>query len=212
MVRMSAERSVGSISPNTSTFATADPRAERTRRAILMAIGTLMAQRTAQVTVGDIVRVAGISRSSFYAHFSSLDELAAEYLRLQLVEISAEETSAPDAPEPDSGASAARRGYSSLMAHMADNYPLYSSVLELPLSRSVYDDIVQAYARRVVDSLVARRGVPASVDTDVATMYLAGGTLTLIRAWMSGLLDVSDDELVEQLVELLPVWLLEPPD
>ena len=184
---------------------THDPRAERTRGLILTAIRTLIAQPAASVSVAEIVRLAGISRSSFYAHFASLDVLAAELLQAQFADIG---SAGLDLRPARVGESAARFGYGRLVAHMVENFPLYASVLELPLTRSAHDQIIDAYATRMLESVLV---FDENVNAELVTTYVAGGALTLIGAWMRGHLDVSDDELVDQLVALLPGWLLDSP-
>jgi len=186
-----------------------DPRAERTRQLIFTAIRTLIADQSVSVSVPDIVRIAGISRSSFYAHFASLDVLAAEYLRAQFTGLN-EGHLTPAAPLA-LGENAARVGYTRLVAHMVENFPLYASVLALPLTRSAHDQIVDAYATQMLTSVLSAESVPTDVNAELVTTYVAGGALTLISAWMRGQLDVSDDDLVNQLVALLPSWVLEPP-
>jgi AcrR family transcriptional regulator len=183
-----------------------DPRAERTRQLIFTAIRTLIADQSASVSVPDIVRIAGISRSSFYAHFASLDVLAAEYLRAQFTDLG----SAHLRNGLAEGENAARVGYARLVAHMVENFPLYATVLALPLTRSAYDQIVDAYATQMLESVLISDSVPNDVNVELVTTYIAGGALTLISAWMRGQLDVSDDDLVDQLVSLLPAWVLEP--
>jgi len=191
-------------------WSTHDPRAERTRQLIFTATRSLMADPTASVSVADIVRTAGISRSSFYAHFASLDILAAELLRVQFAQISADGLNLRG-DDPSEGRSAARVGYARLVGHMLENFPLYSSVAELPLTRSAFDQIVDAYASRMLQSVFEGEVVPPQVDAELVTTYVAGGALTLISAWMRGHIDVSDDELVDQLVTLLPEWLIDSP-
>jgi AcrR family transcriptional regulator len=189
---------------------TADPRAARTRQMIFGAVETLMSERTSTVSVSDIVRTAGISRSSFYAHFTGLDILATDYLRSQLAEIS---QAGVELRRKDliTGMPAARIGYRRLIAHMVEHYPLYSSVLELPPTRTAHNAIVGAYAGQIVQSIEALDFVPAGVDPELVATYVAGGALTLIGAWMNGQFEASDDALVEQLASLFPTWLIEPP-
>ncbi|MDY7526760.1 MULTISPECIES: TetR/AcrR family transcriptional regulator [unclassified Cryobacterium] len=190
-----------------SAVRASDPRAERTRQAIFASVRTLMTQRVASVSVSDIVRTASISRSSFYAHFSSLDDLATGFLREQFAEIG---VSGFDLLSDDlTGAQAARVGYQRLISHIVEHYPLYSSVLDLPITRTAYDDEIEAYSRRLVESLVVLSGTPRVVHPESFATYVAGGALTLISAWMRGQLDVTDDEIVDQLVEFLPEWLVD---
>ena len=193
------------MNPAEHDRATADPRAEKTRQAIFEAVRSLISHRVASVSVSDIVRTAQISRSSFYAHFGSLDELATAFLRAQFAGIGTEA-----ADENVSGSLAARAGYTRLIGHILEHYPLYSSVLELPLTRTAFDDVVEAYSTRLLQSVFTAADVPENIDPELLTTYVAGGALTSISAWMRGRLDISDDELVEQLVGVLPVWALEP--
>jgi hypothetical protein len=44
------------------------------------------------------------------------------------------------------------------------------------------------------------------MNADVAVAYVAGGALTVISSWMRGDFDIDDDELVNELVDLLPDW------
>ena len=53
--------------------ATSDPRAARTRQAIVNAVHELAHESPASPSVSDIVRRAGVSRSSFYTQFASMD-------------------------------------------------------------------------------------------------------------------------------------------
>lgn len=54
---------------------------ERTHRKLLVAAGELfLAQGYAHVTVGDLVRAAGVSRATFYAHFASKDAVLRELM------------------------------------------------------------------------------------------------------------------------------------
>jgi AcrR family transcriptional regulator len=189
-----------------SAVRASDPRAERTRQAIFAAVRTLMAERVASVSVRDIVRTAEISRSSFYAHFSSLDDLATGFLHEQFAEIG---VAGFDLRGEDlNGADAARLGYRRLISHIVEHYPLYSSVLDLPITRTAYDDEIEAYSRRLVESLVQLSGTPRVVHPEAIATYVAGGALTLISAWMRGQLDATDDEIVDQLVGFLPEWLV----
>lgn len=204
ITRVTEQEAVDSHGPDARS---PDPRAERTRRDIVAAVERLMTEHTTAVTVSEIAKAAGVSRSSFYAHFPSLDALAAEYLVRQFDSIGA---TSVDLRREDllPAGSAARMGYRRLIEHMVEHYPFYSNVLELPLGRSVYDRIAEAYAARLRESMELLP-VPFGVDPAIVATYIAGGALTLISAWMGGALDISDDELVDQLVLQLPAWFLE---
>lgn len=106
-----------------------DPRVSRTRAALVAAVQSL-AEAEAEVSVSAIVREAGISRASFYSHFSGLDELAMSLHREAFTAIAdlvrLDKTGGPDA---------VRRSQERLVAHFAENRALYSAVAALPTSK-----------------------------------------------------------------------------
>ena len=185
-----------------------DPRAEKTRRAIFSAVESLTTAKSAPITVSDIVRTAAISRSSFYAHFSGLDDLAREYLHVQLAEARA---SVIDLIRTDAASrqDAAADGYRRLVTHMVKHYPVYASVLDLSLSRGAYDQIVHGYASLWLDSIDTLGGQSVGPRPELTATFVAGGALTLIGSTMAGRVSISDDDLVNEIVTLLPAPLLE---
>ncbi|MDJ0334078.1 MAG: TetR/AcrR family transcriptional regulator [Rhodoglobus sp.] len=187
-----------------------DPRAEHTRQLVFAAVRQVLSDRPTRVTVADIVRAAGISRSTFYAHFGSLDELAVEVLRRQFDEIG---DLGVDWRRDDMipGRAAARLGFGRLIDHIVDNFPLYSSALQTPHTRSAYDALVESYVTRLMHAVITLDTVPDDVDAKLVSTFIAGGAMTLISAWMRGQIELSDDDLVRQLVDLLPHWILESP-
>ncbi|MEO8908112.1 MAG: TetR family transcriptional regulator, partial [Microbacteriaceae bacterium] len=172
------------------------------------AVQTLASENTEALNVSDIVRVAKISRSTFYAHFSDIDELAVAFLHATFT--------APGAPVADlriageASDQTARRGYRLLVAHIVDHYSVYQSTLTLQPMRKAYDDAVAAYGRSLVRTIAETVEIPDGVRLDAVAAYAAGGAIALIREWLDGSISLSDDEIVEQLVALLPHWLLPP--
>ncbi|MBG6055695.1 AcrR family transcriptional regulator [Salinibacterium sp. CAN_S4] len=199
-------QSSGTLSSKPST----DPRAEHTRQMVFAAVRQLISDSDEPLTVADIVRVARVSRSTFYAHFGSLDDLALEVLRSQFVELGGLDV---DWRRDDllPGRAIARLGFGHLIAHIVDNLPLYSSALRTPHTRTAYDELVQSYCIRLMDSIITVGGAPENVDARLVSTFVGGGAVTLISAWMRGHIELSDDDLVRQLVDLLPPWILESP-
>ena len=185
-----------------------DPRAEKTRRAIFSAVESLTSAKNTPITVSDIVRTAAISRSSFYAHFSGLDDLAREYLHVQLAEVRA---SVALLVRTDAAGrrDAAQHSYRGLLTHMVKHYPVYESVLDLSLSRGAYDEVVHGYASLWLDSIDSLGGLPVGPRPELTATFVAGGALTLIGSTLKGRVSVSDEDLVNELTRLLPATLLE---
>lgn len=65
-----------------------DPRARRTESQILAAFDQLIAEKELKkITVTDLTKRAGISRKTFYLHYSSIDNLVDELIRIELEHI-----------------------------------------------------------------------------------------------------------------------------
>ena len=181
-----------------STETPADPRAARTRQGILAAVARLHSHDSGDISVTDIVREAKISRSSFYAHFSSLDDLAVALLRQEFASISV--PSSHDA-DPVSGL---RESYSQLVQHFSQRESIYSYALGLPLSRRAFDDVIAAYAEQVLASFEPTDSEADAIRNRLAATYVAGGTVSLLSAWIADHRDISADQLVDDLIALLP--------
>jgi AcrR family transcriptional regulator len=203
--RDAVERSAVQENPAVETIQPADPRAARTREAIFAGIETLMSSGVSRVTVRDVVRVSDVSRSSFYAHFSGLEELALAFLTRQ-IDIVGEDGIGVSRDDLASGVAAARIGYARLVGHVVQNFPLYASVLEVSSTRVAFEAAIDAYSRRLLRSVLTLGVTPVGVDVEVVVAYVAGGARTVISSWLRGEFDVDDDELVKQLVDLLPEW------
>lgn len=147
------------------------------------------------------MREAKISRSSFYAHFSSLDDLAVALLRQEFASVAA-----PNRGDTDP-ASSLRESYTRLVQHFAQRQSLYSHALGLPLSRRAFDEVIAAYADQVLATLGAPTSGAGAIRARLAATYVAGGTISLLSAWVADHHDISENELVDELIALLPPWL-----
>jgi AcrR family transcriptional regulator len=179
----------------------ADPRAARTRQVIFAAVARLHASEAGDISVSDIVREAKISRSSFYAHFSSLDDLAVALLRREFSSVDS-----PGSSDSNPG-SGLREGYTRLVHHFSQRESIYSYALGLPLSRRAFDDVIAAYADQVLASFDPPASEADGIRARLAATYVAGGTVSLLSAWVADHHDISAEQLVDELVALLPPWL-----
>ena len=188
--------------------ASGDPRVARTRQAILDAVEVLAA-RDEQITVAAIVRSAGIGRSSFYTHFSGIDELAITVLSGVFEAIGAEDLELRR-HHVVSGAEAARVAQVRLVGHLVQHRALYASMLALPFTSAVYARAVEAYAAQVRATIALLPDAPDGAMVDAVAVYTASGSLGLLAHWIRSDEPVSAPELVEQLMSLLPAWLAAP--
>lgn len=185
-----------------------DPRVARTRRAILDAVETL-ASGDEPISVAAIVRAAGIGRSSFYTHFSGIDELAVEVLGGVFRAIGAEDVELRR-NRIVSGAEAARVAQVRLVGHLVQHRALYASMLALPFTSAVYTQAVEGYAAQVRATIALLPEIPNGLTADAVAVYTASGSLGLLAHWIRSDNPVSADVLVDQLLSLVPSWLAAP--
>jgi len=185
-----------------------DPRVARTRQAILDAVETLAAGDEL-ISVAAIVRAAGIGRSSFYTHFSGIDELAVTVLSGVFQAIGAEDNELRR-HRVVSGAEAARLAQVRLVGHLVQHRALYASMLALPFTSAVFTQAVEGYAAQVRATIALLPEIPHGLSADAVAIYTASGSLGLLAHWIRSDDPVPADVLVDQLMSLVPVWLAAP--
>ena len=185
-----------------------DPRVARTRQAILDAVESLAAGDQ-PISVAAIVRAAGIGRSSFYTHFSGIDELAVTVLSGVFQAIGAEDVELRR-HRIVSGAEAARVAQVRLVGHLVQHRALYASMLALPFTSTVYTQAVEGYAAQVRATIALLPEVPHGISADAVAIYTASGSLGLLAHWIRSDDPVPADVLVDQLMSLVPAWLAAP--
>jgi AcrR family transcriptional regulator len=186
-----------------SRGASQDPRPSRTKKAIVDAVTKLAAQGK-EITVSEIVSVSGVSKSSFYSHFSSLDELAAFISRQAFAHIAQVylHRNADGAL-----AIALHEGYGSLVEHWVSNRELYAAAAAITQTRDSYLQAVSDMAAVMESVLRASPTCPPEVDPGLAARFLALATYGLLDAWVREDVVASPQQLSDQLIALTPAWL-----
>lgn len=186
-----------------------DARAVRTRQQIVEALERLTGQGT-DVTVSSIVREAGISRGTFYTHYSGLEELAVQ-LQAEVVHFLAglERTRAHLDPE---GLVRSRRdsiaeALGGVVEHYAKYRPFYAAVFSMPVSQATAKLRVEALASELHEHMSIDAVVPETVNIRMAALFIAGGWTTVITDWVLGNLKASEAEVARHMVMLVPEWL-----
>jgi len=112
----------------TRTVDLSDPRAQRTRALLLAEFERQLALHGEMPTVASLVRDAGVSRSSFYSHFTSIEELPVAAVRSALDQLGERDTEMrreDDVP----GVNVARMTYGAFFAHIAGHRHLYAALV-----------------------------------------------------------------------------------
>ncbi|MGP3911469.1 TetR/AcrR family transcriptional regulator [Nonomuraea sp. 10N515B] len=185
----------------------ADPRAQRTR-ALLLAEFERQLALTGQVpTVASLVREAGVSRSAFYCHFTSIEELGIAAVRTALDELGERDTAMRRANDL-SGASVTRMTYGAFFAHIAGHRHLYATLVAAAGDGSARDELREALVRQTQQSIEAVPGRPERLDSRRAAAFVIGGVLAVLSEWLADPDPCSPHELAEAITALMPPWLV----
>jgi AcrR family transcriptional regulator len=183
-----------------------DPRIIRTARACAQAIAELASQRpVSQITVADLADRAGVTRATFYHHYSSPLELLIQVLYADLERGHRME----EARRADGGYSATQM-LRLATGDVADHVERFKAVYQHALRDPADDGVYEALARHFTDyalAFIARSTHPdlPAASHQVIAQFVAHGFAGAIRAWLSDD-SVTKTDLVEAAVACAPVW------
>jgi AcrR family transcriptional regulator len=154
-----------------------DPRAERVRTRLREAAFALVHERPVdQMTVGDIVARAEVSRQVFYQHFRDRDDAVATAF-----------TAAFAAATADIGGADARARILRLFDFAAEHRSMYRNVVP----SAVVQRVVTAFRAELlapceeIATLAMHVVSPiASLTPGAVTRFLVGGFMEVLRSWM----------------------------
>ncbi|HSA48575.1 MAG TPA: TetR/AcrR family transcriptional regulator [Yinghuangia sp.] len=164
-----------------------DPRVHRSRSALELALLELIREHDLKgISVLTLTRKAGVNRSTFYEHYTSVDELAAGACAAMFDELIAAAMLDGALDEPAQKAALAR-----VFAHVAENALLYGALLGDGGSAQVIHHIHQRLAAAIHNNGV-RDGndewIPADdlpeMPYDPEAVFLAGALLGIILDWL----------------------------
>jgi AcrR family transcriptional regulator len=185
-----------------------DPRAQRTRRKLIGAFHAAIAESyPAAMSVAALTRAAGVNRTSFYSHFSSPEDLAIHALS-ELLDVVGEADIIRRSEHAVPAEEASRQALRDIVDFVSERRELYARVLGPGAAPRLVTAVADAFTERTMASLERIETCPPGADIRVTAQFLAGGVLGVIGAWLSDERPgCSPDELVEALVQCLPVWL-----
>ena len=174
-----------------------DPRVQRTRFAIREAFERLLETTDyTDITVSALAREAGISRKTFYAHYSSVDALLRQIVRDMLDSVVAEIEPEGTVHSPEHWTLEFSRA---LLHSMRDNSQLNSNVASclpaaemLGLAREPLLEICKREARL--------RGLPDVEGIEYYFSYYLGGLFSVYEAWETSGKGPEELELAAELI------------
>jgi AcrR family transcriptional regulator len=159
-----------------------DPRAERVRIRLRDAAFALAHERRVdEITVGDIVARAEVSRQVFYQHFRDRDDAVATAFTVAFAAATA------DMDCLDGTTCDARARILRLFDFAAEHRSMYRNIVPSAVTQRV----VSAFRAELQPACgqIARQGMPvvspiASLTPESVTRFLVGGFMEVLRSWM----------------------------
>lgn len=151
-----------------------DRRAARTRGALYDALAALIVQKDYEkITIHEILENANVGRSTFYAHFTSKDDLLAGGLsRLRTMLADGAANDAEDASRWSYSATA--------FQHVSEYRQIYYS-----LAGTHAGDVVLEALRSVIEEHVSRHGsIQWRVPRELGARHVAGTFMTIVAWWL----------------------------
>ena len=155
-----------------------DPRAERVRTRLREAAFALAHERPVdQMTVGDIVARASVSRQAFYQHFADRDDAVATAFTVAFAAATADTAVGDDA----------RARILRLFDFAAEHRSIYRNIVPSAVTQRV----VTAFREELQPAClqIAEQGMPlvspvAGLTPESVSRFLVGGFMEVLRAWM----------------------------
>ena len=155
-----------------------DPRAERVRTRLREAAFALAHERQVdQMTVGDIVARASVSRQAFYQHFTDRDDAVATAFTVAFAAATADTAVGGDA----------RARILRLFDFAAEHRSMYRNIVPSAVTQRV----VTAFRAELQPACleIAEQGMPlvspvAGLTPESVSRFLVGGFMEVLRSWM----------------------------
>ena len=179
-----------------------DPRARRTRERLVRAYVDLAKTSAGVPTVSDVVRSAGVNRSSFYAHFTDVGDLSLYLLETALAAIyEASMVSLRGGGRQDL---AVTTGSMIIDAVIENAAALRAAVRQNPaLARRQIGVAIERSTIRLMHSIAGWEDAERE-PLRLLVIYLGHGWSGVLCAWLGGDHPLSRDELLQELVALNP--------
>lgn len=160
-----------------------DPRAVRTHQVITEAALRLVREkRVEEISIAEIVKMAGVSRQAFYEHFEDRDDAVATAVR----EMSADRLRELDFRPSDN--MSVRDVMSPLLQILVEERPLYENLHLGPVQdraiQSARDALTPSCRVLAQDVCSATGEAYAEDDVEDTTRFLVGGVVEILVGWM----------------------------
>jgi len=165
----------------------------------------LSREELSSIGVAELCREAGIHRTTFYGHYESVGELAADTFAAIISAAASANPRTDDSVEQISYAYLAAA--ENVLAAVARDRRAIRSLLDSPLSLDFRGRLRAHFVEHASSAIEAMRGHHANLpdNTDVGAAFVAGGIVSVIELWAHT--DSNDSaEFAARMYRSMPSW------
>jgi AcrR family transcriptional regulator len=165
-----------------------DRRVRRSRAALTSAFNRLVLERGYEtLAVADVARLADVGRSTFYEHYAGLDDLLVQSLGRQFAVLA--QGSLGAVPNP---------AMTGMLLHVWENRRMASALLTGDASRGLQALLTEQF-EAALSGMPTKTGTDEAFRTKLLAIQFAAGHFAVLRAWLSGRLSASAEQMAEAL-------------
>lgn len=173
-----------------------------TRRQLRTAYEEAAAERVRRVSVSWLCERAGVGRSTFYTHFSAVEDLAAYVVTSGFDELAEEDMRARTSGV--SGTDAAHAGLARVVAMLADQRPVIEYSFAEGSRSAVVANMVSWFALYTRDTVVAAYSGHDDAQIDLIAEFVSAGVVHAALLALEQETIANQDALVDLLSGMLP--------
>ncbi|MHA3704749.1 TetR/AcrR family transcriptional regulator [Jatrophihabitans sp. YIM 134969] len=183
-----------------------DARAVRTRAKLVDAFHEVVRDTDPdEISVSALTRAAGVNRTSFYAHFSSPEDLAVHALG-DLLDVVSSADIILRSEHAVTAEEASRRALREIVDFVWERRASYTRLLGPAAPARVPAAVTEAFAAHATRSLRLMPNRPDDADPAVTAQFIAAGVLVVVGRWLADPRRWSRERLVTALMHCLPGW------
>lgn len=184
-----------------------DARAVRTRAKLIEAFHRVVRDTDLdEISVSALTRAAGVNRTSFYAHFSSPDDLAIHALG-ELLDVVSSTDIVLRSENTLTAEAASRRALGEIVDFVWERRASYARLLGPAAPSRLPVAVTDAFAAHAARSIREMPGRPPEADPVLTAQFIAAGVLHVVGRWLAEPRRWSRERLVVALMHCLPGWI-----
>lgn len=185
-----------------------DRRQQKTREAIFDAFGSLLAQKSyGKITVQEIIDVANVGRTTFYAHFPTKDDLLRELCTDLFEHVFSDAPGMERTHDFSLSEGDPKDMIAHILYHLRDSRRNITGILGCE-SGELFLRFFKEYLNKLITARISdnERGQKLGIPDDFLVSHISSSFVNLVQWWMRGGMRQPPEELTEYFAAvILPV-------